>query len=104
MIDRNSILFPLFGTGCLVTILLIMLLDEVASTADCIVFHVADGVEQLPGLAVHVRLVAGNLDHAEDAAGLVEDTVHLLQRTVGGLGEEEVDNGDDGGIAKRGQC
>lgn len=71
---------------------------ENAGAANRLVLDVVQGAEQFTVGAVHVRLVPGEFDHVEDAGGLVEDAVHLFQRTIGGLGEEEVDDGDDEGV------
>lgn len=79
----------------------VLLLGESAGTADSLVLDVVEGAEQFTVRTVHVRLVAGDADTVEDVGGLVEDAVHLLQRTQGGLGEEEVDGGDDGGVTVR---
>lgn len=71
-----------------------------ASTADSLVLDVVEGAEQLAVGAVHVRLIAGECDAVKDVGRLVEDAIHLLQGTHGGLWEAEVDNGDDGGVTR----
>lgn len=72
---------------------------EYAGAADGLVLDVIEGTEEFTVGTVHVRLVAGERDAVEDVGGLMEDAVHLLQGTHGGLGEEEVDHGDDEGVA-----
>lgn len=72
-----------------------------AGAADSLILDVVEGAEELAVGAVHVRLVAGQRDAVEDVGRLVEDAVHLLQGTHGGLWEAEVDDGDDGGITGR---
>jgi hypothetical protein len=73
---------------------------EGAGAADGFVFDVVQGAEQLAVGAVHVGLVAGETDAVEDVGCLVEDAVHFFQRAAGGLGEEEVDDGNDGGVTR----
>lgn len=81
---------------------------EDAGATDGVVLDVIEGAEEFTVGTVHVRLVAGERDTVEDVGGLVEDAVHLLQRTHGGLGEEEVDHWDDecvaGGIVSMNSC
>ena len=78
---------------------LAMFLGDVACAAQVLLrVFVVD--EKLAVLAVAVGLVAGDGDHVEDTGGLVEDGVHLLQRSVGGLWIEEVDNREDEGVTK----
>jgi hypothetical protein len=67
--------------------------------------------QQLTMLAIPSRLLTRHLDDAEvtrDALHLVvvEYGVHFLERTIGGLGVEEVDAGDHKGIygSKDGVC
>lgn len=63
--------------------------------------NLVDGDEELTVLAVSVRLNPGLLDDSEStsqARDLAEDGVHLLQGTVGGLGEEEVHRRNDDGV------
>ena len=47
---------------------------------------------------VHERLLDGDRDDVEDVRRLLEDHVHLFQRPVSGLREEEVDDGEDGEV------
>lgn len=56
------------------------------------------GIE-LALLIVAVGLPDGDIHHVEDAGGLLEDVVHLLQGTTTRLGEEEVDKGEDKCVA-----
>lgn len=83
------------GVGVL---LVAALLADVAGTAEVLVgLGVAD--EQLTVLAVAAGLVARNLDQAPDRLGLAKDDVHFFQRPVGGFGVEQVDDGEDEGVA-----
>lgn len=50
-------------------------------------------------LVVAVGLLEGDGGGIEDACALLEDIVHFLERAVAGLGEEEVHDGDDEGVA-----
>lgn len=70
-------------------------------TANGLVFDIVQGAEQFTIGTVHVWLVARERDTVEDAGGLVENAVHLLQGTHGGLWEEKVDHGDHEGVAER---
>ena len=54
--------------------------------------------EQLALLAIAVRHVAGDADDVERVGALVEDFVHLFERTACGLGEEEVGRGHHEGV------
>lgn len=58
--------------------------------------------EDLAVLAVAAGFLLGGLDDSEDVLGLGEDGVHLLKRTVGRLGVEEVDDGEDECVARIG--
>lgn len=49
-------------------------------------------------LVVSERLLDGDLDHVEYVRALLEDAVHLLQRTVASFWEEEVDDREDEGV------
>jgi len=73
-------------------------ITEDADAANGFILDVIQSAEQLAMGAVHVGLVAGDTDAVQDTSGLVEDAVHFFQRATGGLGEEEVDDGDDSGI------
>ena len=44
------------------------------------------------------RQALRDADGVEDGLGREEDLLHLLEGAAGGLGEEEVDAGDDGGV------
>lgn len=72
-------------------------------TANGLVFDVIESSEKLAVGTVHVGLVSGDTDDVENVGGLVEDKVHFFQRAAGGLGEEEVDSGDNGGITVKGE-
>jgi hypothetical protein len=54
----------------------------------------------LPGavLVVHEGLLDRDGNHVEDICRLLEDEVHLFERPVSGLREEEVDGGEDEGV------
>lgn len=67
---------------------------NMTSTAQ-VIFRLSVVDEQFTILAVAARLIPCNLDKVPDRSGLVEDVVHLLQRTVGSLRVEEVDDGED---------
>ncbi len=56
--------------------------------------------EQLAILAIPTGLILGLLDAVPDGRGLVADGVHLLEGAVSRLGIEEVDDGDDEGVAR----
>jgi hypothetical protein len=53
---------------------------------------------------VHEWLLDGNRNDVENVGRLLEDHVHLLQRPVPGLGEEEVDDGEDGEVDDGEDC
>lgn len=74
---------------------------EDTGAADSLIFHVVESSEELAVGTVHVRFTTGKTDDVEDIGGLVEDAVHFFQGAACGLGEEEVDNGDDSGITGR---
>lgn len=67
---------------------------NMTSTAQ-VIFRLSVIDEQLTILAVAARLIPCNLDKVPNRCGLVEDVIHLLQRTVGSLRVEEVDDGED---------
>lgn len=71
-------------------------------TTNGLVLDIIQGAEQFTVGPVHVRLAAGEGDTVEDVGSLVENAVHFLQRAHGGLGKEEVDHGDDEGVAEKG--
>lgn len=77
-----------------------MLLGDMTGAAEML-FSILVVDEELAFLAVAVRLVAGHRDDVEDAGGLLENSIHLLQGSVGGLGVEEIDNGEDEGVDDR---
>jgi len=77
-----------------------LLVGHVAGAAQVVLgLGVVD--EQLAVLAVAARLLPGDAHDIPDRLGLAEDDVHLLERPVGGLGVEEVHDGDDEGISVR---
>lgn len=77
-----------FGKG------LAVLLGDVTGAAEMLLgILVVD--EELTVFAVAVGLVASNRNNVEDIGGLLEDDIHLLKRSVGGLGIEEVDDRED---------
>jgi hypothetical protein len=79
-------------------LLVAALLADVAGTTEVFVgLGVVD--EQFTVLAVATGFVGGNLDHVPDRGGLAEDGVHFFQRPVGGFRVEEVDDGEDEGVA-----
>lgn len=96
--------------GVAVTSLLVVLnvlvvagsvLGGVAENADAtngFVLDIIQSAEELAVAAIHVGLVTGERDDVEDVGGLVENAVHFFQRAAGGLGEEEVDDRNDGGV------
>jgi len=95
VLDVSALATLQLGTGSETTL---ALLGHVAGTAQVLLcVLVVD--EKFAVLTVAVRLVAGNGDHVEDAGGFVEDAVHLLEGPVGGLGIEEVDDGEDECVA-----
>lgn len=53
---------------------------------------------ELAVLVVAVGLPDGDVHNVENVGGLLEDVIHLLQRAVAGLGEEEVHNWEDSSI------
>ena len=55
--------------------------------------------EQLSILAIPAGLLARNSDNGPDGFGLVEDCVHFFEGAVGCFGVEEVDDGEDEGVA-----
>lgn len=65
------------------------------------VFDVVDGVQEFSLLAVHVWFVFGGAHEVEDAGGLAEDAIHLLQRAAGGFGVEEVGDGEDESVTSQ---
>lgn len=75
---------------------------NMTSTAQ-VIFRLSVIDEQLTILAVAARLISCNLDKVPNRCGLVEDVVHLLQRTVGGLRVEEVDDGEDKSVTEEHQ-
>lgn len=77
-----------------------MLLGDMTGAAQML-FGILVVDEELSVLAVAVRLVAGNRDDVEDAGRILEDSVHLLQGPVGGLGIEEINDGEDEGVDDR---
>jgi hypothetical protein len=46
-----------------------------------------------------VRFLLGSLDDVEDAGCFAEDAVHFFEGAVSRLGVEEVDDGEDEGVA-----
>lgn len=54
--------------------------------------------QQVTMLIIAMRELVRNLDDVERVCCLVEDLIHLFEGAVGGLGEEEPDAGDDGGV------
>lgn len=77
-----------------------MLLGDMTGAAEML-FGVLVIDEQLAVLAVAVGLVAGDRDDVEDAGRILEDSVHLLQGSVGGLRVEEIDDGEDESVDDR---
>lgn len=61
--------------------------------------------QQLAVLPVAARLLVGNTYQIQPAGGRAEDGVHLLETSICGLGEEEIDDGDNlvrvGTLAKK---
>ena len=55
--------------------------------------------EYLSLLAIPPRLFLGDTDGAKDGCRLAEDGIHFLEGAVGCLGVEEVDDGEDEGVA-----
>ena len=55
--------------------------------------------EQFALFAVASRLVAGDCDDGEVGVAFAEDAVHFFQGAVGGFGVEDVDDGEDEGVA-----
>ena len=55
--------------------------------------------EQLTMFAVPARLLPSNTDHVKDGGCLVENDVHLFERSAGSFGKEEVSYGDDDEVA-----
>lgn len=49
-------------------------------------------------LAVHVRLLVGNLDNVEDTGRFAENAVHFLQGSTGRLRVEEEHHWEDKGV------
>ena len=56
--------------------------------------------EDLAIFAVSAWSIGCCADQAPHRLGVVEDGVHLLEGAVGGLGEEEVDDGNNEGVAR----
>lgn len=99
VLDVSALATLQLGTGSETAL---ALLGDVAGTAQVLLgVFVVD--EEFAVLAVAVGLVSGDGDHVENAGGLVEDGVHFLEGAVGGLGVEEVDDGEDERVA-RGYC
>lgn len=67
-----------------------------AITADCLLEVLR---LELTVLIVAEGLLDRNSDNVENIRRLLEDVVHLLQRTAASLGEEEVYKGEDERIA-----
>ena len=55
--------------------------------------------QHFPLLTVPPRLLFRDTYDVEDGRRLAEDGVHLLEGTVGRLGVEEVDDGEEEGVA-----
>ena len=55
--------------------------------------------EQFSLLTIPSRLIARDFDKGEVGAAFAEDGVHFFQGAVGGFGVEEVDDGEDEGVA-----
>lgn len=105
MRNRLYLLIGVAVTSLLVVLNVLVLagsvLGGVAENADAangFVLDIIQSPEELAVGAVHVGLVAGERDAVEDVGCLVENAVHFFQRAAGGLGEEEVDDRDDGSI------
>lgn len=60
--------------------------------------------EQFTVLAIPTGFFLGDSHNREDGMRLVEDRVHFFEGSVGGFGVEEVDHGDDEGVAVRKTC
>lgn len=64
--------------------------------------YIVVGDEELAVLAVAVGLFAGDIDDIEgtleSGGGFGKDGVHLFEGAVGGLGEEEVGDGDNDSV------
>lgn len=75
-------------------------LGDVTGAAEML-FGVLVVDKELAVLAIAVGLVASDGDQAEDAGCLLEDDVHLLQRPVGCLGVEEIDDREDERVTKK---
>ncbi len=59
--------------------------------------------EQFALFAVASRFLAGDCDDGEVGVAFAEDAVHFFQGAVGGFGVEDVDDGEDEGVAVGGQ-
>ena len=51
-------------------------------------------------LAIAMRFVLGGPYESEDVLGLVEDRVHLFERSISSLRIEEIDDRDDEGVTR----
>jgi hypothetical protein len=98
-----GLFYPLHSLGARVLVAVasgfLVSVAQHACTAHGVVLHIIQCQQKFALLAIHVWLLPRNANHREDALGLSENTVHLLQRPSGSLRVEEVDNGKDGRIA-----
>jgi hypothetical protein len=95
MLDVSALATLQLGTGSEAAL---VLLGDVAGTTQVLLGDLIVD-EKLALLSIAVGLVAGNGDNVENAGSLVEDGVHLFEGAVGGLWVEEVDDGEDKGVA-----
>lgn len=56
--------------------------------------------ENIAIFVVAMWLSSGDTDDLEDVVGLLEDKIHLLQRSIGCFGIEEVDSWENGSITE----
>lgn len=101
LVVLNSLLVPLDLARLVGAVAALVLGLDVARDAVA-----ADGLLDVLGLKLAVLVVAVRLldrvcDGVEDVGGFLEDGIHFLQRSVPGLGEEEVHDGEHEGVAGR---
>ena len=63
------------------------------------IFVIDDGIAEL---VVAAGFFAGDANDGKDGFGFAENRVHFFEGTVGGFGVEEVDDGEDEGVAGKG--
>lgn len=101
LIVFNSLLIPLDLVRLVGAVSALVLDPDVAGGAVA-----ADSLLDVLGLELSVLVVAVRLldrvgDGIEDVGGFLEDGVHFLERSVPGLGEEEVHDGKHESVAAR---